>query len=156
MGDDRHRRNVRGCVTRSQSRPVVLHHDNQLVRICRSAEGNPDEATRFHILESVQNRVLHQRLKRQLGNAAGQNILILHIDAEVKTSLVAFLLKQQIVAHMRQLVLDPNNIPPLVKSKLEHGGQRQDHLANIIVVAENRLAVDGVQRVVQKMRLHLG
>ncbi|MNC71988.1 hypothetical protein D3C75_1229820 [compost metagenome] len=66
--------------------------------------GDPDEPLPFQLPEAVENSILRQRLKNNLGHLKLQERLILHHNLILEQPPVALLLQVQIMADMLQLL----------------------------------------------------
>ncbi|MNC13287.1 hypothetical protein D3C75_610280 [compost metagenome] len=132
---------------------VILHHNMQHGLLQRNPHLNAAAAP--PVREPVLDAVLHKRLQQYFGNGEGQKLLLFGFGMILEQILIAFLLDGAILLHMRELVLQRNQILAAAKPQLEHLRQCEDHLVDIIIFAHHRFAIDCIQRVVQKMWLHL-
>ena len=82
--------------------------------------------------------------------------LRLHLNMILQNILVAHLLDLQIAAHMHLFLPQGNDIPPFAQRAAEEVGQAGHHLHRLIVFAGFHQPDDGIQCVIQKMRVDLG
>ena len=101
------------------------------------------------------DRIFHQWLERKTRN---QKIpeSIRTINSDIQTILIAELLQQQITSNIIKLLRKwDKRTFALGQTQSEHIGERSNHFADLILIVGNCHPVDGVQRVIQKVRIDL-
>ena len=99
-------------------------------------------------------RVLHQRLQRQLRQHAAAQ-LRLDMDLIAQDIPVAHLLDLQIAAHVDLLLAEGDDISALAQGTAEEIRKARDHLDGLFVLPGLHEPDDGIERVVEKMRVDL-
>ena len=100
-------------------------------------------------------RVLHQRLQRQLRQHAAAQ-LRLDMDLIAQDIPVAHLLDLQIAAHVDLLLAEGDDIAALAQGTAEEIRKARDHLDGLFVLPGLHEPDDGIERIIEKMGINLG
>ena len=101
------------------------------------------------------NRVFNKRLKRQFRQIAVERRGVLAADVHGEAVLKAVLLDGKIDLDISQFVAQGNHGRLAADAVSENGGQGLGHIGNFRDVVHERLAADGIERIIQEMRVDL-
>ena len=108
-------------------------------------------------LEAVEDGIFDDGLQEKLRALHAEDLVAVVFDVHVHGQLVAeaVLLDHEVVVDIFELLADRHEIPGLRDRVAEKGGQRLRDIGDRLRPGRQRVAADGVQRIVEEMRVDL-
>ena len=106
-------------------------------------------------LETVADRILHDRLKDQLGNPVRKHQLRnipLPLNSMVKADILDFNVSLDVLQFLR----NRHHVGHLIQDVIKHSPERVNRKNNLLITPENRQRGNRLQRIIQEMGIDLG
>ena len=136
----------------TQANAVVLHQKNEIAVLPAGADADPSDARLP--FQSVDQRVFHQRLDQELGDALlFKRLVQLHLD--LKPFGVAPLLNIDVCAHHIHFRAHADHVVAVIEDAAQELSEVDRHLHHDIVFPKPGAPSDQVKHIIDEMRIDL-